>query len=286
MSLSGRSLLLIIPAMILSIFLVDTMQVSAEEPTAYGPHWVPLDPQTGEEFEFFIYISEADMSDSEILSLNVNGKDHSLNKFSKVSGEGNNGTLYHSSITLKISGIFTYNVTMEINGTLVNIYRGEIEIFESTSYTRDDTILGLPRWWCVVSVIFVTIFMIFLTWAYFKGRSIKRYGMDHLPTGIKCSSCGAYIGKDDPKCSKCGSILDEVEYICGKCGKNVTHRSITCPHCGSKLKRIGQESNEKNDQDIVKLDGVIDMKEKVNCPYCEGVISSSDKRCPACKRKL
>ena len=286
MPLSGRSLLFIIPAMIISISLIDTMQVSAEDPIAYGPHWIPVEPKTGEEFDLFIYVSGLNSSNLDSVHLVLNDDDHSLIDLFQKSDQFDNGTVYHCTLTLSKKGIFTYNVTVEINGTVVNIYNGEIEVFESGPDKGEDTILGLPRWWCVISVIFGTIFMIFLTWAYFKGRSLKRGEMDNIHTGMTCSSCGGPIGKDDTKCSKCGSILDDFEYICGKCGKNVTHRSINCKHCGSRLKKPGHESREENDHDLKKLHGTIDLKGKVNCPYCNGIISSSDRRCPACKKKF
>ena len=126
MPLSGRSLLFIIPAMIISISLIDTMQVSAEDPIAYGPHWIPVEPKTGEEFDFFIYVSGLNSSNMDNMHLVLNGKDHSLIDIFQKSDQFDTGTLFHCTLTLYEDGIFTYNVTVVINGTLVNIYNGEI----------------------------------------------------------------------------------------------------------------------------------------------------------------
>ncbi|MCK5772797.1 MAG: zinc ribbon domain-containing protein [Thermoplasmata archaeon] len=284
--MSGRVLFFIIPVMIISLSMINNVGSASDDPIAYGPHWVPSKPLTGEEFDFFIYVTVPFPSEVKEITLNINGKEHLLGKFSNTDNEYHNGTIYYSSLTIDIEGIFFYNVTLDLNDTIIYIQRGEIEIMERESDNDKDTILGLPRWWCVISVIFGTIFLIFLTWAYFKGRSIKQSQLTQLHSRMSCSSCSAKIGQQDTECSKCGSILDDLEYICGNCGGDVDHLSKKCIHCGSRLEESGNQISDEYDRDLIKLKERIDMKGKATCPYCNGIISPTDKICPACKKKL
>ena len=276
--------LLVIP-MISWMISLDIASGDDEIPSASDVHLVPLDPMAGEEFDIFVYISDTNLSREYEIFLNIESISFKLERYNTSDIGQKYHHLYHSTIELDRAGALSFNVTTKIESNTTVLLSGELRITERPS-DEDDTILGLPRWWCGISVIIGTLFIIFLTWAYFKGRSLRKNGMNDIKKKATCSSCGSYINDGDNICGKCGSDLDEVEYICGKCGKQITQGSRSCPHCGSRLKKGIGEKEQTIDQDLGKLYRDTDMKGKVSCPNCDGIISITDRTCPACNKKL
>jgi ribosomal protein L40E len=156
---------------------------------------------------------------------------------------------------------------------------------KGTKEDDEDTILGLPRWYCSVSIIITTLLAIFFTWSYFKGRKMKRE-MEERENDLKvqCSECGKDVGLNDRTCPWCGVSLDEDEFICGKCGTGVSGEDEKCKKCGTRLeprKKPGTATPLGKKDDLEKKKKV-DTKDKRTCRDCGAVLMKNEKVCPVC----
>lgn len=250
-----------------------------------GTHWYPEEVREGERFTIFTVIISDDGSAPDIVNAKYQGETIQMQAMEENIADLNwsVGVLFHSEITPE----FNKNTTIEIEITLDN---GSISSFSiegpviiEEKGEEDDTILGLPRIYCGLSVIFITFIVLLLTWSYFKGRNIQKQNVKM--TGairISCSSCGAEVGPDDPRCGKCGADLDEEEHVCGKCGKLISSDDDECPKCGTRLRSVQKGSEEvkikqKRDKEIL-----VDPEKKVTCRQCGAVYLKEEKKCPEC----
>lgn len=145
------------------------------------------------------------------------------------------GAIYEGTLRLDDHGNRTITIKVKGEGTVVTfIYN--ITVKEDKPDHQGGTILGLPRWYCALSVVFLTVLLIFITFAYFKGRTLQRAKMAHDGQTYEfCSSCGTRTfpqGKVCPSCKK--DLIDSIE-VCGKCRSKVPKGSSTCPSCGVRL---------------------------------------------------
>lgn len=145
------------------------------------------------------------------------------------------GAVYEGTLRLDDPGDRTIIITVKGGATTVTfIYN--ITVKEDGPGPKKTTILGLPRWYCALSVVFLTIFIMFITFAYFKGRTLQRARRAQDDQTYEfCSSCGARTLSQDMVCPSCKKdLVDSIE-VCGKCRSKVPKGSSTCPSCGVRL---------------------------------------------------
>lgn len=165
--------------------------------------------------------------------------------------------------------------------------KGTLTIDVKEKDDEENTIFGLPRWYCSVSIIVLTIMIIFFTWSYFKGRKMKReMGSDPGTLSIQCSECGKPVGTEERFCPWCGASLDEEEFICGKCRKPVSKDDKKCPHCDAGLlpDRKDEKEISGSNKDTAEKKKKVDMTKKRTCKHCGTVLMKDEKVCPVCKK--
>ncbi|MFW3146144.1 MAG: zinc ribbon domain-containing protein [Thermoplasmatota archaeon] len=249
-----------------------------------GVHWVPQVVTEGEETTIFVVVvasGQERIEEINIIYLNTTNRmttdDPELN-FST-------GVLYTHVFSVKDQEVLIFN----FNAVDANGMEWTSEEFNITVEPQDRnegvTLFGLPRLYCSISIIFITLIVIFLTWSYFKGRRMQKDS--ERKTGVvmmSCSECGAPVGPDQERCARCGADLDEEEHLCGKCGGKVSDRDAKCPHCGSRLRPVNKDElkDKKGDPDLEKLNKRVDLEGKVECPVCGAVYLENEKKCPQC----
>jgi hypothetical protein len=150
------------------------------------------------------------------------------------------GVAYEGRIALDKPGNYTLTITVSTGeGTLTFFH--DLTVVENEGRAEGETILGLPRWYCALSVVIFTIFIMFLTFAYFKGRSIHRErSSDNVKTREFCSSCGSPLSPEDTACPSCRKELKGRVEVCGMCRSAVPSGSPRCPSCGTHLTDPGK----------------------------------------------
>ncbi|MGA1820431.1 MAG: zinc ribbon domain-containing protein [Thermoplasmatota archaeon] len=256
-----------------------------------GDHFVPLQPEKGDTVEFFVLVLEE--NDSAVISvdLDLGGKKHAMEPyFGPLDAPNSGGTIYHCLVQMEEEGTFnTTYIALLSNDTAV--FQQGYRIFINGSSEDDaDTIFGLPKAYCAISVLFITFIVIFLTWSYFKGRKMQKDMGDAAGSSkIACSACGAPISMDDEKCPKCGAEFEEEEHICGNCGAVISERDQKCRKCGVKLKGPDPDKEpgkkKKEDPDLKKIGKKVSMTGKVKCKKCGAVYLKKERKCPECNGK-
>ncbi len=224
-------------------------------------------------------------------------------------------------VRLSISGKFFHSFLILTNGSnqthSIDIYMTEVKFGESGdilvteqhlvgSHWSDvrsfnvtvkqekavnDKIFGLPDWYCSIGVLILTLTLIFITWAYFKGRRIQKNRKVDAPGQIKCSDCGRSLKGTEENCPYCGVELTGEEYLCGKCGKIVGPSDERCEACGSRL-GSGKEiitPNVRSQRTIKKnkrptSNSPVSDSMKRTCDGCGTVLLRSELTCPICGR--
>jgi len=145
------------------------------------------------------------------------------------------GVLYEGTLRLDDMGNHTVIISVKGEGTTVT-FLYNLTMKEGAADHNGPTLLGLPRWYCALSIVFLTLLLMFITFAYFKGRTLQRTRM--LKEGQSyefCSSCGARTRSKDRVCPSCRKeLVDSIE-LCGRCRTKVQNGSSKCPSCGVRL---------------------------------------------------
>lgn len=277
----------LLPAILYIVIAVP--MISEGSVNLFGAHYLPADITEGDEVDFFIMVRDAENTGIERVYLQLEDEEYEMQIIndSKV-GNWSEGILYHAKVKVEFSG--NINLTYHSRSTNGNISNSDVITLAVEKKGKEDTILGMPKTYCAISVIFITLMIIFLTWSYFKGRRMQK-GMEHVTGDSKmaCSACGANISSDDEKCPKCGAVFEEEEHICGNCGEIISENDIKCGKCGTKLKSPSNLQKDhikkKVDPDINKLHKRVDMKGKVECGKCGVVFLEKEGKCPECGRK-
>jgi uncharacterized OB-fold protein len=277
---------MIISTILLCVFLLPASFGASGE--IFGAHYLPADPEEDEEVDLFVYVRDPDNEGIERVYLDLSGEEYDMTRYDEDKEVNwTEGVLYHAAVKIKNGG--DLNLTFHsrtVNGTISSTETISLFIEEKD---KEDTILGLPRTYCLISVIFITLIVIFLTWSYFKGRRMQKE-IEHTTgvSGMACSACGAGISPDDEKCPKCGAVFEEEEHICGNCGEVISESDTKCSKCGTKLKKVGdipeKPPKKKEDPDLKKLKKNIDMTGKTKCKDCGAVYLKKEGQCPECAR--
>lgn len=283
-----RSKYLLITTMILVLFFISIPANGSI--IIFGSHISPSYPEVGEEIELFITVRDPENIGISSVECTIDDSNITMNTDRFQDQEDMNwteGVLFRC--TWEVEGgdhNITYNI-IDNNGNIT--FLGPIPLLiQEDEKDEEDTIFGLPKTYFAVSVIFITLIIIFLTWSYFKGRRMqKEVEASTGASNITCSACGVNISVNDEKCPKCGAVFDEEEHVCGNCGKVISEMDTKCPECGSKLRSssgtIKSSSSERKDLDLKKLNRKeINMTGKIKCSECGSVYMKKEKRCPEC----
>jgi RNA polymerase subunit RPABC4/transcription elongation factor Spt4 len=279
-------------AFLLTIFLLVFLTIETTSGSISGPHWIPEAPVEGEEITIFVPLTFEDTENITGAKLLFDDLNLTLNRYNGTSTK-NDTILYSCSFVPEENGTYLISVLISYNGEWNNEGSFPITILnddDDDNSREDDTIFGLPKWYCSISVLLMTVVVIFLTWSYFKGKSIQR--SREMTTGaisIECSECGKPVDKDERFCRWCGSELESEEFVCGKCGQTVDGKSKTCPHCGTSLLsarsiQVGDRKHEVNERIVNRPS----RKERRNiqgkweCAGCGAVLMENEIRCPVC----
>jgi len=217
--------------------------------------------------------------DDEMINVNISIPD--------LKADGGWFAVCYAELSIGNSGAQELQVQLLINGSWHDAEKIDINVRSDDKDDDENTIFGLPRWYCSVSIIGITVIVIFFTWSYFKGRKMqKEKVMATGNTSIQCSECGKDVGTEEKFCPWCGVSLDEEEFVCGKCSKPVSKTDVECPNCGTRLlkqKETPKVSVDKKPKKKKSKD--LNMKEKRTCSKCETVLMKKEKVCPICGKK-
>jgi len=275
----------------LLLVLLTSAAVAEGKVQLLGDHFVPLEPEKGDTVEFFILVLDDNGTGVDAVELDLAGSKHTMEPYLGTEDDDPaGGTVYHCKVKIEEDGL--YNTTYRAhlgNGTSV-ILNGHPVFINGTVDGKGDTILGLPKTYCAISILFMTFIVIFLTWSYFKGRKMQKETESATGSSrIACSACGAPISLDDEKCPKCGAEFEEEEHICGSCGAVISEKDSRCRKCGVKLRGPTPEKvvkeKPKADPDLKKLGRKVDMTGKVKCRKCGAVYLKKEGTCPECGGK-
>lgn len=269
---------------------LQTMAGSASGIEASNLHWNPSNITEGGPSTIFVMVRNISLNES--ISVHLLVEDANLTMTQWEEDDMTNGdVIYSVEHEFTDPGIHNITVIVLTDTDSTSIIIGRISVDEDND-GKDDTILGMPRWWCSVSIIIATGAFIFITWAYFKGRKLQiQKEQETGVAGSQCSECGKNVSDDADRCPHCGADLSDVEYVCGKCGKLVSSSAEKCPHCGTILHNMGKGENaisrdrkgkKKFDPDLKKLDSPLNMKGKVECYECGCVYLRKETSCPEC----
>lgn len=250
-----------------------------------GIHWHPQNPVEGDEITIFAVVDYQEDGDDPRIRMIYDEKPKNMMPINKTDTGDSEEIIYSTTISVRKAKEINITIESHENGSWVKRWEGSIKISEKEESNEHDDLLGLPRWWCAISVIFATIVLIFLTWSYFRGKRIqKRYIEETGASGIICSECGKPIQKDSVKCPYCGADLVEEEYICGKCGSPLSKDIEKCPECGAHLSEIKRENGEVDLKTTPKKSGKRSrsVAKKVTCNKCGCVYMKSEGKCPEC----
>jgi RNA polymerase subunit RPABC4/transcription elongation factor Spt4 len=255
----------------------------------FGEHMVPAEPEEGEDVEIFVLVTDTDLIGISSVECIIGNSSLAMDIYGSTEDTDLNWTrgVLYTTIWEAESGDhnISFRVT-DIEGNITSLGSIRVSVEEDE---KEDTIFGLPRTYCAISAIFITLMIIFLTWSYFKGRRMQKEMGDKTGASMMaCSACGTRISPDDDKCPKCGAEFDEEEHVCGSCGEVISEDDDKCPKCGAKLKsskKVGSVPSRKKDRDLEKLKRKVDMKGKVRCANCGTVYLKKEKSCPECSEE-
>ncbi|MBN1389896.1 MAG: hypothetical protein JXA22_04560 [Candidatus Thermoplasmatota archaeon] len=274
--------------LLLTVLLIPFLGTVKGDAALCLDHYSPLDPVEGDVVQFYVVGSTNNGSGILSVELRMDNRTQIMTPaWEGVSMSKEPAIIYSCSMTVLNPG--THNITYTAiltNGSSI-LFEGHTIHVNGTEDQKKDTIFGLPKTYFAISVIFITVIIIFLTWSYFKGKKIqKQTTRGAEPSGMVCSACGATISQDDERCPGCNAEFEEEEHICGACGGIISEKDMKCPHCNVKLKEKAlncPESPEKeNDPDLLKIKGEVDMTGKVRCKNCSAVYMKSEGSCPEC----
>ncbi|MGA1792636.1 MAG: zinc ribbon domain-containing protein [Thermoplasmatota archaeon] len=276
---------------ILLVFL-PAVTVANGDVQLMGDHFIPLDPEEGDTVTFFVLVLDENDTGVRSVDLDIDGKKHVMEPyFGPLDDPTSKGTIYFCQVTMEESGTFNTTYIALLSNDTAIFNEGHQIFINGSAGNEADTILGLPKTYCAISVLFITFIVIFLTWSYFKGRRMqKEVEASTGSSKIACSACGAPISMDDEKCPKCGAEFEEEEHICGNCGAVISEKDQRCRKCGVKLKgpdpdKEPVKKKKKEDPDLKKLGRKVDMTGKVKCRKCGTVYLKKEGSCPECSEK-
>ncbi len=268
------------------ILILHPTNGSEDEPGSYFIH--PEEPQKGEMTTIQILVVNDSSSPVMGVRLSISGKFYySFVILNNGSNQTHSIDIYMTEVKFGESG--DHVVTEQ---HLVGSEWSDIRSFNVTIYkekAENDKILGLPDWYCSIGVLILTITLIFITWAYFRGRRIQKSRIVEAPGQIKCSDCGRSLAGTEEHCPYCGVELTGEEYLCGKCGKMVGPSDERCGACGSRLgsrkeiitKDVGSRRSPKRKNGKISKSLVSDSL-KNTCDGCGTVLLRSELTCPIC----
>jgi rubrerythrin len=283
----------LLPVLLVSCLAILFLPASAAaEITVFEPYWMPEEPKEGSEFILLVVVRDAyGNGPSDVRVEFTNDTFDMLPAIPDPTSERwKEGVIFKAAITLEESGTHNFTIiAIDTNGSKSST--GTLNLtLQDKGDEGENTILGMPRSYCSISIIFITLMIIFLTYSYFKGRRMQK-GQEAVSGASKvaCSDCGKAIDPADEKCPHCGAVFEEEEHLCGKCGKVISKDDKECPHCGIQLKTFVSDlpkKNKKADKDLEKLKRKkIDMHGKVKCKGCGAVYLEKESRCPECGKK-
>ncbi len=252
-----------------------------------NPRIDPSDPVTGEEtrISYYLILNSTCIPNGSRLRVGEEIYPAVFNE-SAFDPENENVLFFEASLTPQTSGKLKVLIEIEMNGTWNGAGSFILDVEEKAA-SDEDTILGFPKWYCSISIILVTLAVIFFTWSYFKGRSMqKAKGNDAAAGMVFCSSCGKPVKKDDIICPWCKTTLDDEEFICGKCKKPVSSSDRKCPHCGAVLAdpydNAVQEIPSVRKKKPLSKTIEISPSKKRKCPECGNILLDDETKCPLC----
>jgi len=257
--------------------------------TIFEPFHIPHEPEAGSEFTLMAVVKDTEgVGPAEVKVFFENNSFVMTPAVPDPTAERwTEGVLHTSTVILEDGGLHYFEITCSsLNGSMST--SGPLNLtVKAREDNEEDKIFGMPRSYCSISVIFITLMIIFLTYSYFKGRKMQK-GLEAVSGASKvaCSDCGKPIDPSDAKCPHCGAVFEEEEHLCGKCGKIISRDDSKCPHCGTSLKTFiptSQASGKKMDLDLEKLKSrKIEMKGKVKCGKCGSIYLEKEGKCPEC----
>jgi len=284
-----RSLIFTVVSSLLLLTLLSPF--TSGEISIFNDHISPRDPEVGDELEIFVTVRDTGGVGINSVKCRIGNDTVEMEIFTLPEQEELNwtqGVLY--SCMWKVQGGH-HNISYLLNDTYGNLtFVDTPTLFIEGDDKAEDTIFGLPKTYCAISVIFITLIIIFLTWSYFKGRKMQKEMVDNTGSSMmSCSACGSKISPTDEKCPKCGVQFDDEEHVCGGCGEVISPEDGNCPKCGTRLKKARSDRVsdplEKKDRDLEKLGKNVDMKGKIRCANCGSVYLKKEKNCPECQEE-
>ncbi len=259
------------------------------EVSIFEPYWMPQQPEAGSDLTILAVLRDTNGTGPEWVKVEFQNDTFDMMPAIKdpTPERWRMGVLYKTTIKLDKGGSQTFEImAYSPEGNITSSGILNMTVLDNDD-DKEDTILGMPRSYCSISIIFITLMIIFLTYSYFKGRRMQK-GLETVSGASKvaCSDCGKPIDPADEKCPHCGAEFEEEEHLCGKCGKVISKDDEKCPHCGTQLKTFKPASPErgrKKDPDLDKLKkGKVDMKGKIKCGDCKAVYLKKEGKCPEC----
>jgi RNA polymerase subunit RPABC4/transcription elongation factor Spt4 len=275
--------------LMISIFcLILTISIDASS-NITGTHWVPDLIYEDQEITVFTVIITNTSAIPEDVILETNDSKKNMEPMVDITYESSweDGVLHYCKIAFEDPGPHDLRISMVFkNGTSITSNTFTIKVLESEEEENNDTILGFPKVYCGLSVIFLTFILILLTWSYFKGRNVQKENVANTGTiKMTCSACGSPVEPMDNICPKCNSRLDDEEHICGKCGSSISSDEVRCPKCRTMLKPVKRIDTKLKDPDIKKLKEGLNRKGKITCKKCGAVYLKKEGKCPECGLK-
>lgn len=266
------------------LFLTFLFLIRSVDAEMSHPHWTPEEVAVGRDVTVFVTISHGGNETLKAARLNITGVHLTM---IEIDDDGSGSKLYSADLEFNSNGTKLIIVEADLDGKWVVQGSFVIDVMKGSDEGGERTILGLPSWYCSITVIILTVIVIFLTWAYFRGRAMvkaKESGAEN-GAGVVCSSCGKPVGMSETYCPWCGVSLDEDEYLCGKCDKAVGRDDKVCENCGANLVSIGDRRTpltEKPKGPSLEEKMKIDNSNKRECDNCGTVLMNDEKICPVC----
>jgi len=148
----------------------------------------------------------------------------------------------------------------------------------------------LPEWYITLSIGLVLMIIVFLIWAYFKGRTLMRHREKEFGIrSISCSSCGTVMRDVLDRCPGCGSKFTGNIYRCPSCGATVRGRSVRCHGCGIALRHVRiprTEPKRSNPEKEPTAEGpaVETRCHLIECETCSALYDPCSEQCPVCRK--
>jgi RNA polymerase subunit RPABC4/transcription elongation factor Spt4 len=256
--------------------------VSGQHATNDDIHLSPEEPVKGESTIIELFVVNDTSGPVEGVRLIKNEKIYQCRKILNYNvSENVSFEVYRTEIVFSSQGFMILKEQHLINSVWIDIRTINVSVISRDD--EKDGIFGLPDWYCSIAVVFLTIIAIFLTWAYFKGRRIRKEVLhDEEKTHFRCSDCGRPLKSDDEVCPWCGVSIIGEEYVCGKCNSGVGRNDRICGTCGANLKlEIKHPVERKRSRDMGRKTPIDDSLKR-KCSYCGTVLIEKEKECPVC----